>query len=125
MFTRREPPQRPDPQLDRYRKAAARLYDGDTLAAHLFTRVNVWWTVEGPWWRRREGNPQERVEWFLDFQPDFDLAHPDGWDDGVDADAAELDDGRFIYGGRTLRVAWLSGPEADQQLALHNWTRHD
>ena len=122
---RREPAPQPDPNLDRYRKAAARLYDGDALAAHLLTRVNVWWTTEGPWWRRREVNPQERVEWFLDFQPDFDLAHPGGWDDGVDVDAAELDDDRFIYLGRTLRVAWLSGTEAKEQFALHGWEQHD
>lgn len=124
-MSRREPAPQPDPALDRYRKAAAGLYDGEALAAHLLTRVNVWWTTEGPWWRRREVNPQERVEWFLDFQPDFDLAHPSGWDDGVDVDSAELDDDRFIYVGRTLRVTWLSGAEAEEQFALHDWEQHD
>ena len=95
------------------------------LAAHLLTRVDVWWTIEGPWWRRRHVNPQERIEWLLDFQPGFDLAHVDGWDDGIDGDAAELDDGRFTYVGRTVRVAWLSGPEAEEQFALHGWERFD
>lgn len=124
-MSKREPAPQPDPRLDAYRKAAARLYDGDVFAAHLLTRVNVWWTAEGPWWRRRHVNPQERVEWFLDFQPAFDLAHPDGWDDGIDVAVAELDQDYFLYRGRRLRVVWLTGDEAEEQFARKAWERHD
>jgi hypothetical protein len=87
--------------------------------------VNVWWTSEGPWWRRRSVNPQERIEWLLNFEPDFDLAHPDGWDDGIDTDATELDKVNFLYRGRTLRVVWLQGHEAEEQFAVNGWARHD
>lgn len=71
--------------MDRYRKAAARLFNGDRLVAYLLTRVDTWWTTGGPWLRRRNVRPQERVSWLINFEPGFDLAHPDGWDDGVDA----------------------------------------
>jgi hypothetical protein len=120
-----EPAPEPDARLDPYRKAAARLYDGDSLAAPLLTRVDVWWTTEGRGWNRRNVRPQERVAWLLDFAPGFEGAHPSGWDDGVDVDVAELDDDRFTYVGRTLRVEWLTGPEAEEQFALHGWERHD
>lgn len=121
----REPPPQQDPRLDRYRKAAGRLYDGDVIAAHLLTRVNVWWTMAGPWWRRRHVDPQERVEWLLDFQPGFDLAHHDGWADGVDAAVDELDQDHFLYRGQRLRVVWLGGQEAEERFSLHGWERHD
>jgi hypothetical protein len=124
-MSKREPAPQPDPRLDRYRKAAARLYDGDVLAGHLLTRVNVWWTTHGPWWRRRGVDPQERVEWYLDFQPGFELAHPSGWDDGVDADPAELDQDYFQFRGRRLRVVWLDGGEAEEKFRLNGWERHD
>jgi hypothetical protein len=125
VTSRREPAPQPDPRLDRYRKAAARLYDGETVAAHLLTRVDVWWTTQGPWWRRRHVNPQERVAWLLNFQPGFDLAHPDGWDDGIDAEVPDLDQDRFLYRGRPLRVAWLDGQEAEEQFSPNGWERHD
>ncbi len=124
-MSKREPAPHPDPRLDRYRRAAARLYDGEILAGHMLTRVNVWWAVQGPWWRRREVDPQERVEWFLEFEAGFDLAHPDGWDDGVDVDPAELDQDCFLWRGRRLRVVWLDGGEAEQEFCLHGWERHD
>jgi hypothetical protein len=125
MRRSREPAPQPDPHLDRYRRAAARLYDGEELAALLLTRVNVWWTSEGPWWLRRGVKPQERVEWLLNFEPGFDLAHPDGWDDGVDADVSDLDQDGFLYRGRQLRVVWLDGQDAEEQFALNGWDRHD
>src|SRR6476646_4948921 len=112
-MSKREPAPQPDPRLDRYRKAAARLYDGDALAGHLLTRVNVWWRTEGPWWRRRHVAPEERLEWFFDFEPGFDLAHLDGWDDGIETDVSDLHQDRFVYRGRTLRAVWLDGPEAE------------
>lgn len=125
MRRTQDPGPQPDPRLDRYRRAAARLSDGDRLAAHLLTRVNEWWTTEGLWWRRRNVNPQERVEWLLTFQPGFDLAHPDGWADGVDAAVPDLDQGYFLYRGRRLRVVWLTGQEAEEQFTLNAWERHD
>lgn len=125
MWTVRTPAPQPDPSLNRYRKSAARLYDGEHCVAHLLTRVNVWWTVEGPWWRRRHVDPQERVEWHLDFEPGIDFAHADGWDDGIEADVPDLDQGRFVYRGRSLRVVWLDGKEAEEQFSANGWERHD
>jgi hypothetical protein len=119
------PAPQPDSHLDRYRKAAARLYDGEQLAAHLLTRVDVWWRIQGPWWRRRHVDPQERVAWLLNFQAGFELAHPDGWDDGIDADVPDLDQDLFSYRGRVLRIVWLDGAEAAQQLSLNGWEGHD
>ena len=121
MRTFWEPEPAPNARLDPYRKSAARLYDGDFLVAHLTVRVQVWWTTEGPWWRRRNVRPQERVEWLLDFQPDFDLGHPDGLDDRIDAGVADLDAGRFTCRGWSLRVEWLEGHEAAARLALNDW----
>ena len=122
-MSQREPPPQPDPRLDR--RAAARLYDGEVLAGHFLTRVNVWWAAEGPWWRRRNVAPVERVEWHLDFQPGFDLAHPDGWDDGIDTEVSNLHQDRFLYRGRMFRAVWLDGPEAEAQFSLNGWERHD
>ena len=120
-MSKREPAPQLDPRLDRYRMAAGRLYDGDEFAAHLLTRVSVWWASAGPWWRRRQVNPQERVEWLLDFKPGFDLAHPDGWSDGIDAAVDELDHDYFMFRGRRLRVVWLEGQEAEKQFTLNAW----
>lgn len=95
------------------------MYDGDRHIANLVTRVQVWWTVGGPWWRRRAVRPVERVEWFLTFERDYEHGHPSGWDDGVDADPEELDRSEFCYLGRTLRLVWLSGDEADVHVSTH------
>lgn len=122
---RREPAPQPSPHLDRYRRAAARLYDGEELAGHLLTRVQFWWKTEGPWWRRRHVPPQERVAWLLTFDPGFDLAHPDGWDDGIDAGVADLDQDIFVYTGRPLRAIWLHGSGAEEQFSLNRWEGHD
>ena len=92
--------------------------------AYQLTRVNVWSTTEGAWWRRRQTNPQERVEWLLIFEPGFDLAHPDGGDDGIDAAVPDLYRDRFLYRGRPLQVAWLDVQAAEEQFAINEWERH-
>jgi hypothetical protein len=117
----REPAPEPDARLDRYRRAAARVFDGDRLVGHLTTRVDIWWTTEGPWWRRRDVRPEERVEWFLDYERAEPLAHPDGWNDGIARDVKDLDQDEFYLQGRTLRVQWLEGPEAEKGLTARGW----
>lgn len=62
----------------------------------------------------------ELVAWLLTFERGDDLAHPDGWDDGVDADVSDLDDGQFAYRGR-LRVEWLSGQDAQLHQERYGW----
>ena len=37
----------PDPRLDRYRRGAALVFDGQVLVGHLMTRVAVWWVRVG------------------------------------------------------------------------------
>lgn len=39
--------------------------------------------------------------------------------------ALDLDHDRFIYRGRSLRVAWMVGQEAEEQFALNEWEGHD
>ncbi len=118
---RQEPAPPPDPRLDRYRQGVAHVYDGERLVAHLSTRVAEWWTAAGPWWRRRWVGPCERVSWMLWFEPDFDLAHPSGGDDGVHGDADELDRNEFAYRGRVLRAVWLTGEQARTHLTRYGW----
>src|SRR5436190_22863940 len=69
----REPEPPPDPHLDPYRRGAARVFDGDRLAGNLVTRVEVWWTTEGPWWRRRDVRHVERVGGLITFGLTFEF----------------------------------------------------
>jgi hypothetical protein len=117
--TEPEPP--PNPAFAPYRRAAAALYDGELLVGQLLARTNVWWTVRGPFWRRRYEDPVERVEWFVTFEAGVPEAHPDGWDDGVDADVSDLAAGQFRYRGKAWRVDWLPEYEAASALAAHGW----
>lgn len=119
-----EPP--PNPRLDPYRRGIARLWAGDQLAGYLATRVQVWWTVTGPFWRRRGVDPTEKVEWLLSYVRSDPRDHADGWDDGitngVDAQIDEWDAGRFTLGhGEVVRVEWLEGPEASNIRAEYGW----
>ena|SRR6266571_4371864 len=92
-----EPP--PDPRLDPYRRGIARLWAGEQLVGYLATRVQVWWTVIGPFWRRRGVDPAEKVEWLLSYVRSDPRDHADGWDDGiiddVGAQVDEWDDGKI------------------------------
>jgi len=55
------------------------------------------------------------VRWEVTFLPDHEFAlHGGRCDDGVTADVDDLDRDEFDYVGRTLRVAWLTGREAEQ-----------
>ena len=121
MRRSREPAPEPDARLDRYRRAAARLVDGTRLVGHLSTRVEVWWTTEGPWWRPRDVRPKELVEWFLDYEPGEPPAHPDGWQNGIERDLKDLNPNVFAFRGRTLLVEWLEGLEAERRLLAHGW----
>jgi len=121
MKRHREPAPTPDPGLDRYRRAAARLVDGERLVGQLTTRVQTWWTTEGPLWRRRDVRPEERVEWFVEYEPGEPTAHPDGWTDGITREVDDLDRDQFVLHGRALRVEWLEGADAQNRLTARGW----
>jgi hypothetical protein len=117
-----EPPGPPDPRLDPYRGGIARVHDGPRLIGHLVTRVQTWWTVEGPFWRRRYVEPTEVIDWLLSYSdPD------DGFlDDSISetALAEELQDwdaGRWIVNDQAVRLEWLHGPEAEEARRRNSW----
>jgi hypothetical protein len=123
-----EPAPAHDSRLDRYRTGIAVVRDGDVLAGHLATRVDVLWTVAGPFWRRRHIDPLERVEWVLVFQPG---ANRYGYqrvvdkleieEDELEAVLEEWDANRFQLIGPVLQLEWLDGSEADAAWAEYGW----
>ncbi|MDQ1726890.1 MAG: hypothetical protein QOK14_935 [Frankiaceae bacterium] len=121
----REP--EPDSRLDPFRPGVARLYDDhDELVGIVATRVQVWWTIVGPWWRHRGVRPVEIVEWLLTFEDTtWPARHSDGWDDGVEEDidglVAERIAGRFTYAGIALRAEWLIGNDAVAAYDRYGW----
>jgi len=62
-----EEPGPPNAALDPYRRGVVRAFESDIEVGYLWSRVVVWWTVAGPFWRRRHIDPREQMEWFLEF----------------------------------------------------------
>ncbi|WP_190155857.1 hypothetical protein [Streptomyces litmocidini] len=100
--------------------------DGDEQIGVLVIRVTTWWWREGPFRRRRWGNPQELPEWALSCtDPAQQL--PD-LDDGI-ISAGELDEeladwsaGIFRLRGRQFGLVWLGEEEAGAAQEEHGWT---
>ncbi|MGW1514091.1 hypothetical protein [Streptomyces sp. NPDC002394] len=100
--------------------------DGDEQIGVLVIRVVAWRWREGPFWRRRWGNPRELPEWALSLAgPPQRL--PDS-DDGI-ISAKELDEeladwaaGIFRLRGQQFDLAWLGEEEADAAHREHGWT---
>lgn len=98
----------------------------DQLVGYLATRVQVWWTVVGPFWRRRGVEPTEKVEWLVSFVRSDPRDHLDGWEDGMtegaDSQIEEWDAGQFTLSNEeVVRVEWLDEPEATGVRAEHGW----
>lgn len=100
----------PDPALDPYRGAVARLLDHDRHAGHSITVVGTGWRLVG-WagWRPRWGAPHEQVEVLVAPEPEHKrrllhrLVLGREWD------------GRTItVDGRRLVLEWIAGDEADR-----------
>src|SRR6266568_4155529 len=104
----------PDRRLDPYRRGIAAAWDDDVLVGYLATRVQIWWTAEGRWWRRRYVNPVERPEFLLSV---LGSGEPSRYVDGVAGDVGSVIEewgcGTFRYGGWTLTLRWLAGAEED------------
>jgi hypothetical protein len=117
-----EPAGPPDPRLDPYRCGIARVYAGTRLIGHLGTRVETWWTVSGPFWRRRYVRPTEVLDWVL-FHEDPEAGFLDGTSTDVvlDDELQDWDDGRWVVNGQAVRLEWLRGPEAEEALRRNGW----
>ncbi|MEV7282408.1 hypothetical protein [Streptomyces sp. NPDC093111] len=126
MFRREWPEPPTDARLDPYRRAAARLMDGDEQIGVLVIRVTTWWWREGPFWRRRWGNPQELPEWALSCVaptqqlPDFDDGIISA--DALDEELTDWSEGIFRLRGQQFSLAWLGEEEAGAAHKEHGWT---
>ncbi|MFD9725052.1 hypothetical protein [Streptomyces sp. NPDC059072] len=126
MFRREWPEPAPDARLDPYRRAAARLMDGDEQIGVLVIRVVTWRRREGPFWRRRWGSPRDLPEWALfHVGPAQQLAEVD---DGIisseilDEELADWAAGIFRLRGRRFSLTWLGDEEADAAHREYGWT---
>jgi hypothetical protein len=115
-LTRRAEVGPPDPRLDRFRRGVARASLHGEPVGRLWTRVQVWWTVEGHLWWRRGVDAREHLEWFFEFDQ---VAEGLPFVDFVAADdrasalmAEELERGVLSVNGTTYDLEWLSGDEA-------------
>ncbi|MEU8545340.1 hypothetical protein AB0C52_35970 [Streptomyces sp. NPDC048717] len=126
MFTREWPQPPTDVRLAPYRRAAARLMDGDKQIGVLVIRVTTWRWRDGPFWRRRRGNPQELPEWALSrVAPGGRLPDVEGGiiaAGGLDEELADWSAGIFRLRGRRFSLAWLGEEEADAAHDEHGWT---
>ena len=115
---RREPLDGPDHRLDPFRRGIGRLSDGGTEVGYLTSSVRTWWSVSGSLFSRKYVHPIERADWeiFWTQQPTSCPPHVDGVMNDVDAEVAEWSRGEFALLGRTLRVDWLQGDEAERLL---------
>ncbi|MBH5333276.1 hypothetical protein IHE55_00040 [Streptomyces pactum] len=126
MFRGKWPKPPTDARLDPYRRAAARLMNGDEQIGVLVIRVTTWWWKEGPFWRRRWGNPRELPEWALSRVgtapqlPDFDDGVISA--DELDEELADWAAGNFRLRGQQLGLAWLGEKEVDAAHKEHGWT---
>ncbi len=108
-----------DRALQRYRRAAATVYDGEEPVGRLGVRLVVWWEELGPFWRRRRENVGELPEWGLLRTTPEHPALPYEFEDGVIQDEQVAQELRawaadtFPLRGTTLRLQWLNGDEVD------------
>ncbi|MET9934907.1 MULTISPECIES: hypothetical protein [unclassified Streptomyces] len=100
--------------------------DGDEQIGLLVIRVTTRWWREGPFWRRRWGNPQELPEWALSRVgpaqqlPDFEDGVISA--DELDEELADWAAGIFRLRGQQFSLAWLGEEEADAACREHGWT---
>lgn len=110
-----EEPGAPDPALDPYRRGVAKAFQEGIEVGVLWSRVQWWWTVEGPFWARRHVAPQEHMEWFLEFHDspaDGGMPFTEGFYDVADM----LEDFRratVSVNGQMYVLQWLTGAEAE------------
>lgn len=126
MPRRERPEPQTDTRLDPYRRAAARVLDGDEVVGILVIRVTTSWWQAGPFWRRRWVDARELPEWVLmrvgptEDVPDFD----DGImpTEGLEEELRDWSVGVFELRGRYFRLDWLGKDEADALHREHGWT---
>ncbi|MFH9085548.1 hypothetical protein [Streptomyces sp. NPDC017673] len=121
---RAEPPA--DVRLDPYRRAAARLMDGDEQVGVLMTTVTTWWWREDPVRRRRWVNPRELPRWAV-FRVGAAQRVPE-FEDGI-VGADELDEELRDWASRCFRLRdrrftleWLGEDATDAVHGEHGWT---
>ena len=103
-----------DPQFESFRERLAEASIDSVNVGYLSIRVQAWFTVVGPWWRRRWVNPRWGVEWLLGFAEPYDgLHHRAGppFEDGVelaDSDVLnELAADTFRLNGDAYSLRWI------------------
>ncbi|MGG7452592.1 hypothetical protein ACQ3HE_16950 [Plantibacter auratus] len=118
-----EPPPEPDPRLDRYRRALARVLDGDRHVGYLATTVDVRWTRTRRHFRVAHVDPYEFVMWqfmvIVDFGGLQQHGFDDGWEDTTEV-RDELDRDEFAYPfGEPLKLAWADTTEVEPWAAYY------
>ena len=121
----REPEPPLDPRLERFQEALAEASFGGERAGSLSIKADVFFTISGPWWRRRWIDPRWGFEWLFFHDPTSvgDLRQPGSdFDDGAVLDTAGFDElltDSFELRGKTYSLRWVTRLEAPELWMEH------
>jgi hypothetical protein len=74
---------------------------------------------EGPLWRRRLVDPEDRPEWMLIY--DSGDSEDGVITAGIEGEIQQWDAGHFVLRGECFDLAWLEGQEAEEAIRDYGW----
>ncbi|MEV4108787.1 hypothetical protein [Nonomuraea sp. NPDC049695] len=117
---RKSGPDPVDQRLGPYRNRVARLLDEGALAGYAHLEMEVWWQVEGAFWRRRWTNGRELPHWHVALRDaEGKWTYSDAVGDDVDETLRELAASQFDWYTGTYTLEWLDGVDAEAVAREH------